>query len=294
MSKKGSSQTRTKAFDRQGQEGAGEHDDVLERLRAFYSDVLRPRLRLYATSLGALVVLICLVVAVRAHSRARTERGWAELDAAEDAAALELVASEYRGTKIGAAACFQLGAVAYGEGDFEVAETRFSEFRKQYATDLRATRARLGEAYALEGQGKMSEARGAFLGIVGSVVAPEAKAEAHCGVARCLLAEGNVEEAEKSYNDAIAAADKGFYKDQATNALKAMKLRNATPATGDATGSLEPATPVVTEEPAGGGGESETETPDQGVDEKPDEGTGAEPPVAEPGPQKNETPPATE
>jgi tetratricopeptide (TPR) repeat protein len=189
-------------------------------------------------------------VAFAALSKAREAK---VEDGQKTAEALLAVAKEYDGTLVAARAQVEAAGLLFGEGQFEQAAAKFALARKnaQQNESVRLA-ATLGEAYALEAQGKAEPAEKMFADLAATAGSKAMALDAWLGAGRCAKAGGKLAEAEKYCDRATeAAGDNPISRrrtDEAKAALRA--ARHAKPAAVAPPASAEPPAPATPAEPS--------------------------------------------
>jgi TolA-binding protein len=204
----------------------GEHDPFArfaESVVEFFLKEIKPHLK----SVGS-VIVIALAIAVFANvmlqqHRAKTAQAWADVYGTTSKEALDQTAKENLGSEIGAAASLKLARQAYTEAKYEEAASRFAGFIKDYPRHALVENARLGQAYALEANGKTQQAEEIFSLLAQKTASSQLSAEAFVGAGRCALSQGKNAEAKKWYEKASLGELNTSYKQQAEKALKNLK-----------------------------------------------------------------------
>ena len=210
---------------------------------------IRPYLTIGAALFLAIVLVFIVVFAAAAARRARIARAFAVLAEADTIDGLRTLARDYDGTSAGAAAAMQLAQRLYGEGRFAEAATRFSLFCQSYPEHELFDAARLGEAYALEADGKLLQAEKRFRNLgeeMSETMRFALSMDAFAGAARCAQLQGKLAEAETWYQRAIdTGTQDGGAKAAITEALAEVRRMRAAPEVAAA-----PADPAETSKPA--------------------------------------------
>jgi len=186
---------------------------LLKAVKLFNTHV-RPRLALVSSVLLAVVLVVVITAAIRSSSRAAMMRGLATLAQAETTDELASVAKEYAGSTAGEQAMFRLARLFYDEGKFAQAATRYSLFCKEYPHSIFMPSARLGEAYALESDGKLVQAEKRFAALAGESLEPTSPGariyprltcDAFRGAGRCAKTQGKLVVSIELYRKALMA-----------------------------------------------------------------------------------------
>lgn len=190
----------------------------------------------YSWRLGLVFVGVLLAVAavraLAAHRADRSGAGFAAISKAKDTDALLAVARDYDGTPVAARAQLEAARRLFEEGKYDQAAAKFALARKNGAAlEGVRTAAALGEAYALEADGKPETAEKLYTELAGR---PDSKAlalDAWLGAARCAKAQGKLAEAEKYCERARdAAGDSPFLRrrvDEVRAAVSAARYARA-------------------------------------------------------------------
>ncbi len=202
-----------------------------------------------ARILAGIAVLLAVGVAFASHSIRREHRiaaGFAALDTAAGVDDYLEIASKYAGTLPGEQAAFRAGRAFLDDKKFDRAASQFRLFLKDYPKSRLAGRAKIGLAYALEGEEKWTDAEKAFIEAATSLTGAENIAEAYLGAGRCAEAGSRLAQAVKWYEAAVAAGDTGYFRKTALDALKAVKLRRASSKPSKKTRALAKKSPGAT------------------------------------------------
>lgn len=216
---------------------AGQLELALLKGAKFLQTRVRPHLTVIAGALLGVVLIALITVAIRSSSRATAMRGFTMLTAAETTDELAAVAKEYGGTGAGEQARIRLARLFYDEGKFAQAATRYSLFCKECPASPSVPAAKLGEAYALEADGKLVQAEKRFAALGEDALklgAPEARLhpslayDAYRGAARCAKTQGKLAVAQELYEKALACVgDDEAEKERTEKTIKELeRLRN--------------------------------------------------------------------
>ena len=252
-------------------------------------NTVRPHLPVLGAVGGGLLLVVVIAVSVVAARGAKIARGHAELGEATTADEMLDIAERYAKLPPGEAASFRAAQQLLIEGRCDQACTRFSLFCSEYPQSRDFVRARLGEAYGLEGDEKLPQAGKAFVGVARDLaVEPELIAEAYVGAARCARSQGLLAEARKWYEAAVSSGSEGRYRDGALEELKELAVADSEgskPAPDDAVedttasedaeaeAGADAAEDAATKQDGGGAGDGEaqsdkTETTSEGGDKR--------------------------
>lgn len=257
-------------------------------LPAVYKGVLcaagaiRPHLPVVGAVGGGLLLVVVVAVSVVAARGSKIARGYAQLGEATTADELLDIAVQYEKLPPGEAAAFRAAQQLLVEGRCDQASTRFSLFCREYPRSRDLVRARLGEAYGLEGDEKLVQAGKAFVAVARELANdPELIAEAYMGAARCAQSQGMLAEARKWLDAAVSSGSEGHFRDTALGELKELAVvesRGGEPVdaalAGDEAAAPEnveggKGTPAEEEakpkEDVGASGDSETKAPEAGA-----------------------------
>lgn len=222
--------------------GAGAAAQAQGLFDAFVAWV-RPRLFVLSWTLCGLAVAVIVAAAMVTSRNARLARGFADLAKAETTDELVRLAKENAGTLCGEQAVFALAQKYLSAGECAQAATRFSLFCTEYPQSGSVLRARLGEAYALEGDKKAPQAEKAFLAVATEATTRgemATAAEASLGAGRCAKVQGKLAEARKWYQQAVSSGAKDR---SAAAAMEAMKALDVAEKAGAKAAAPVPATP---------------------------------------------------
>lgn len=222
----------------------------MEDTRTLYDDWVKPYSRHICITAVALVAIVAVVIGVSSARAAKVARGFAALQAAEDAQAFIDVADEFSGTAPGVQASLEAARRLYEEGKYDQAATRFALVLQTYADLPVAEAARFGEAYSLEAQKEYQGAQKRFADLVESVADTAKIVDACLGVARCARAQGKFAEAGKWIQRASERQAEGVLAYRIEEARKALEAAQVTrpepaPAAGDNVSTPETATPAA-------------------------------------------------
>jgi len=190
-------------------------------LEAVLSGVAWARQHLLAASAAALVLVAIVTIAVRIGGSAagvtrvdeKAEKSLAEARSQFAAGgvpagmtALESVREKHGGSRAAREATFLLANSYYEAGDYVKAQTMYEEFlKKPLYDDLLVDGAKLGIAASQEEQGNREAAVATYLDIWKSGTTPAARLHGALGAARAYEADGKIDQALKTYQDAIEA-----------------------------------------------------------------------------------------
>jgi tetratricopeptide (TPR) repeat protein len=192
----------------------------------------KPHLNTGALILLAVLVVIAVVFGVNARRRATVARGYAAVASAESTDELLDVAKEFAGTGAGAQASMSLARRLFEEGKYAQAATRFSLFCQEYPEHAEARAARIGEAYALEGDGKLVQAEKRFRDIAAEAEAAlqtGVRVDALCGAGRCAKTAGKLAAAEELYRQALEAVPAGRQRDRLADIVRGIEFERKHP-----------------------------------------------------------------
>ena len=194
-------------------------------------NTVRPHLPVLGAVGGGLLLVAVIALSVVTARGAKIARGYAELGEATTADEMLEIAERYVKLPPGEAAAFRAAQQLLIEGRCDQACTRFSLFCREYPQSRDFVRARLGEAYGLEGDEKLIQAGKAFVEFVELAREladdPELIAEAYVGAGRCAHSQGMLAEARKWYEAAVSSGSEGRYKDAALDELKELAVAPA-------------------------------------------------------------------
>ena len=150
----------------------------------------------------AAVVLIGLAAVYRQKVAAEQEEAAAsELALAQDPAALQRIAQQYRGKPLSAQALLRLADEHVGAGHYKEAEAAFQQFLSEFPQHPVAESAQLGLAAAQEAQGNYEAARSQYQQVLSRFPNGYTLVPARLGVARCSEGLGLIKEALQGYEE---------------------------------------------------------------------------------------------
>ena len=194
------------------------------KLTAFLHGDLRDTLTKAAIVLLIVLAAVFLVKNWRERKAVARQRALAQVEQADTLAELKDLAAEFVGTELGEKASFRLARKLFDDGQHDAAATSFADFCSRYPASRFAADARLGKAYALEAGATLEAAQQAFDEAAQAATDPALAAQAYLGAGRCAQERGELGAAKTFYENAIASATTGVYRDQAAIALKRPQL----------------------------------------------------------------------
>lgn len=168
------------------------------------------------------VIVVILVAAIgigmlyRHHTQAKGLQAGERLLAAHSTEDLEVIVSQYGGTKAGSVAQLQLAKAYFDEGRYDDALARYDAFARKSSNPFAAI-AVLGRAHVLEAQGKIDEAQAAFAAFRQENSDHFLTPQAYLGEARCLAIAGDKQAASALLDKLIAIKSGTPWEDIADN-----------------------------------------------------------------------------
>ena len=162
------------------------------------------------------------------------------LDAAKTDADYQKLIDTYPGTNAAANASLLLGRSKYNAKDYAGAAQVWGAFATKFPQHPLVPDALIGEAGALEAQGKSDEARAMYQRVATSYQSSYAAPLARLSEATLLLAQRKTDEAKHVYEDVIASAPKSDVSQIAEQGLRT--LNALPPLAGTPAASVSPAT----------------------------------------------------
>ncbi len=221
---------------------------------SFFDRVIRPNLAVGGTVLLAVVLIVLITVGVRSHARSAAEKGLVKLQRAKGLEALAEVAREHNGTLAGELASLRRARLLFEQEKYADAAKYFSMFMSDYPDSHLRLTARLGEAYAMEADGRIAQAQERFETLATEAAAPtsvgvrplvDMRFECSFSAGRCAKSRGRFDEAEKHLTAALAAAgdDERFSKraESALSDVARLRAEGASPTAGAAPADVAPA-----------------------------------------------------
>ena len=174
------------------------------------------------------------------------------LDAAKTDADYQKVIDTYPGSNAAANASLLLGRAKYNAKDYTGAAQVWERFAAKFPHHSLVPDALVGEAGALEAQGKLDEARAMYQRVATSYQSSYVAPLARLSEATLLLAQRKTDEAKHVYEDVIASAPKS---DASQMAEQGLRTVNALPPLGGSPAATAPAAtpeaaPAATASPA--------------------------------------------
>ena len=187
-------------------EHSSEVEAFFESLAQFHRAWVVPYWRHALIGLCLILVVLAAVQTARSRRRAQNAEAFLALKEAEDIDELKGVAEDFPQHVAGVQANINVARKLFEEGKYDQAATRFALAAEAAgAADLQQA-ARLGEAYALEAQGKHQVAEKRFAALADDLVEAAAAVDATIAAGRCAAAQKKFAEAEKWYTKAAAIA----------------------------------------------------------------------------------------
>lgn len=143
---------------------------------------------------------------------------------------IQNVIDKYGTTPSAPLAYLALAGRYFDDGQYELSESVFKQFREKFPNHAFSMSAELGIAQCMEASGKLQEARDAFSEFVAAHPKSYLEPLALFGKARCLEQMGMFDDAKAVYEDFIAANPKSQWVDRADAAILYVdQARRATP-----------------------------------------------------------------
>jgi len=177
-------------------------------------------------------VMIAAAVAVAAYryfglSLSGKEEAAAKLFAAKSTQDLEAILSQHASSPVAPLALLKLAKVNYNSGNYDMALSKYNEFKSRFPTHEFVDAAEMGSIHCMEARNQLQDALSAFTAFATTRTNHFMRAEAVLGQARCLEQLGRTKEAIAVYEDFIAANPESAWLSKVEDLLAALKKRTA-------------------------------------------------------------------
>jgi tetratricopeptide (TPR) repeat protein len=178
-----------------------------EKIEYFFQTFVVPFRYHFLLTVIAVLLVVSGVRIYFSRQKAVEEKAFLSLSEAKDLDEFKGVAEDYPDRIAGFQAEIEAARKAFADGKYDQAAAGFARVagRDNAPSFLRAA-ARLGEAYALEGQGKFQEAEKRFAALAESLDDSAGMIDAYLAAGRCAAAQKRFAEAEKWYKQAVTTA----------------------------------------------------------------------------------------
>jgi predicted negative regulator of RcsB-dependent stress response len=215
--------------------------DELQKLLAFFEENGTSLL----IAVGIAVVAVLGVTLYRRHVEKTQAEASAMLYSVKSIQDLDNLVSRYSSTSIAPLASLKLAKSYFDSGNYEMALSKYDEFRQKYPEHPFALVAEVGKMHCAESMGQTEQALTQFSAFLSQHPKHFLAAEALFGKGRCLETLGRYAEAKTLYEDFIAADPKGQWAMRAEEQLAGVKRKLGGSAT-----AAEAVAPAGTNAPA--------------------------------------------
>ena len=195
-------------------------------------EVNKKRLAVAGIALFVLGFVISLVLYTRNEKEIRANEALLSLGLPQatdrtssvPAASYLKVAAEFAGTHAGARSQLLAAIGLFSDNRYADALTQFKKFKEEYPNDPAAAEATLGIAACQEAQGNLDEALKSYQLLASGATAESVQAK--LGAARLLEAKGQPEQALKYYSEIIQAGARSVWSTEARDLREQLLLKN--------------------------------------------------------------------
>lgn len=154
---------------------------------------------------GACAVVLALLCPAlyHLHARKKIQRASMMLSSARAMEDLDTLVAKYPATPAAPLALIKTAKLHFDSGNYDVALSKYAEFKKQFSKHPMAPAADLGRIHCIEARGQIEEALQAFAAFSRENPTHFLTSQAILGEARCLKQLGKLHEAKALYEDFI-------------------------------------------------------------------------------------------
>ena len=178
----------------------------------------------------AIGILIAAAIGIAIYryygsSMASKQEAVEKLFSAKSTQDLELLLKNNPSSQISPLALLKLAKVQFNSGNYDMALSKYVEFKTKYADHELADAAEMGKLHCMEARSQTQEALAGFTAFASTKTNHFLYAEAVMGQARCLEQQGRQKEAVAVYEDFIAAHPDSVWSSKIEDLLAALKKK---------------------------------------------------------------------
>ncbi len=180
-------------------------------------------------NIAAAAALILGYMAYTTYSKTNQNASMEQLSKAKSIQDVESIVGKYPKSAAAPLALLQIAKMTYQSGNYDMALSKFTEFKDKYPKHEFVDVAENGRIHCIEARGQIQEALDAFSLFADSKPGHYLRPEALFGKARCMEQLGKFDDARTVYEEIIAADPKGGWAPRAEEALDLAKMKTKRP-----------------------------------------------------------------